>query len=85
MAWRPTQLALTWRKSLYLEWYSNANGRVVFQSTCLDVERIGERQFELTEQEWCEQANQNAEQMDCFMTQLDDALDSCGPDEDDES
>lgn len=41
----PTQ----WRKALYLEWYSNSNGRVVIQSTRLAVERLGERAFELTE------------------------------------
>lgn len=27
----------TWRKCLYFEWYSNANGRVVIQSTRLEV------------------------------------------------
>jgi hypothetical protein len=41
----PTQ----WRKALYLEWYSERNGRCVIQSTRLAVERLGERAFELTE------------------------------------
>ena len=54
--------AFTWRKCLYLEWYSNANGRVVIQSTRLEVERIGERAFELTEDLWKEQALQNADE-----------------------
>jgi hypothetical protein len=31
----------TWRKALYLEWFSNANGRVVIQSTALGVKRLG--------------------------------------------
>jgi hypothetical protein len=43
----PTQ----WRKALYLEWYSDRNGRVVIQSTRLGVERVGERAFELTEED----------------------------------
>lgn len=37
-----------WRKALYLEWYSQRNGRVVIQDTRLAVERIGQRAFELT-------------------------------------
>lgn len=66
----------TWRKSLYLEWFSNANGRVVIQSTCLAVERIGQRAFELSEQQWREQAAQNEEQIEYFLTQLADKLKS---------
>ena len=66
----------TWRKCLYLEWYSNLNGRVVIQSTRLDVERIGQRAFELTEVECHEQARQNAEEMNHFMTQLGDAMEN---------
>lgn len=64
----------TWRKCLYVEWYSNANGRVVIQSTRLEVERIGERAFELTEDQWKEQALQNADELGHFMAQLGDAL-----------
>lgn len=64
----------TWRKCLYLEWYSNANGRVVIQSTRLEVERIGERAFELTEEQWKEQALQNADELGHFMAQLGEAL-----------
>lgn len=36
------------RPALYLEWYSDRNGRVVIQDTRLGVERIGQRTFELT-------------------------------------
>lgn len=39
----------TLRKALYLEWYSRSNGRVVIQDTRLGVERVGQRSFELTE------------------------------------
>ncbi len=62
------------RKSLYLEWYSHANGRVVIQDTRLAVERIGERAFELTEEQWIEQAKQNGEEIQYFMEQVNDAL-----------
>lgn len=40
----PTDL----RPALYLEWYSDRNGRVVVQDTRLGVERLGRRTFELT-------------------------------------
>ena len=63
-----------WRKCLYLEWFSNSIGRVVIQSTRLEVERLGERAFELTEAQWREQANQNWAELDYFMVGLDDSL-----------
>ena len=66
----------TWRKCLYLEWYSNYNGRVVIQSTRLAVQRVGERSFELTEQQWAEQQRQNCQEMDFFLTQLGDSLEN---------
>lgn len=72
----------TWRKCLYLEWFSNHNGRVVIQSTRLEVERLGERAFELTEKEWQEQQRQIQQEMNFFMTQLGDALESESRDED---
>lgn len=71
----------TWRKCLYLEWFSNTNGRVVIQSTRLEVERIGERAFELTEEQWREQAKQNQNEMHFFMTQLGEAFSHSSPDE----
>lgn len=71
----------TWRRCLYLEWFSNANGRVVIQSTRLEVERLGKRAFELTEEEWQEQAKSNAEELNHFMAQLGDVLRTNEPDE----
>jgi hypothetical protein len=71
----------TWCKCLYLEWFSNANGRVVIQSTRLEVERIGERAFELTEHEWKEQQRQNIEELKHFIAQLGEALENSEPDE----
>lgn len=64
----------TLRKALYLEWFSNKNGRCVVQSTRLAVQRIGKRAFELTAEEWAEQAKRNSDEMDHFLLQLADAL-----------
>ena len=50
------------------------NGRIVIQCTRLTVERIGERAFELTEQQLIEQTKQNHAEMSFFMCQLGDAL-----------
>ena len=72
----------TWRKCLYLEWFSHRNGRVVIQSTSLAVERLGERAFELTEEQFVEQAKQNSEEMNYFMFQIGDALTDISPEDD---
>lgn len=72
----------TWRKCLYLEWFSNHNGRALIQSTRLEVERIGERAFELTEEQWREQHHQNQQEMHYFMTQLGEALGNDGFEDD---
>ncbi len=72
-----------WRKCLYLEWYSNNNGRVVIQSTRLEVERLGERAFELTEEQYREQALRNAEELHHFMLQLGDAIEDSPLEDDD--
>lgn len=72
----------TWRKCLYLEWFSHRNGRVVIQSTRLAVERLGERVFELTEVQYAEQAKQNSEEMNYFMFQIGDALTDIAPEDD---
>ncbi len=74
----------TWRKCVYLEWFSHRNGRVVIQSTRLAVQRVGERAFELTEEQWVEQAKQNSEEMTYFMHQLGDGLSDKSPDDDQE-
>ena len=61
-------------RALYLEWFSNNNGRVVIESTCLSVERLGERAFELTKEQALEQAKRNHEEMEFFMYQIADTL-----------
>jgi hypothetical protein len=71
--------ATSLRQALYLEWFSHRNGRVVIQSTSLAVERIGERSFELTEEQWQEQAKQNEEEMGYFTYRIADALENSGP------
>ena len=68
--------ATTLRKALYLEWFSNNNDRVVIQSTRLAVERIGERTFELADEEWVEQARRNNDEMGFFMHAIGDALEN---------
>ncbi len=57
---------------------------LVIQSTRLEVERLGQREFELTEAEWQEQARQNAGVMSHFMNQLGDALEDATSDEDED-
>ena len=64
---------------------SHRNGRVVIQSTRLSVERLGERAFELTDEQWTEQAEQNHEEMAFFMHQIGDALDRLTTQDADES
>ena len=66
----------TWQKALCLEWFSNKNGRVVVQSTRLAVRRQGDRAFELTDEQWADQARKNSEEMSHFMLQLGDAIES---------
>ena len=53
-----------WRKALYLEWYSDRNGRVVIQSTRLGVERLGERAFELTAEDLRRKADEAQRELD---------------------
>jgi hypothetical protein len=66
----------TLEKALYLEWYSNKNGRVVVQSTRLAVRRLGDRAFELTDEQWAQQSRHNSEEMSHFMLQLGDAIEN---------
>ena len=56
------------RKALYLEWYSSHNGRVVIQDTRLGVERLGERAFELTD----EDLRKKHEENELALEELDD-------------
>ena len=64
----------TMRKCVYLEWYSNRNGRVVIQSTRLEVRRRGDRAFELTEDQWRDQVRRNNDELQYFLAQAADRL-----------
>ena len=55
------------------------------QSTRRAVERTGERAFELTNEQWLEQATQNREEMAYFMNQIGDALGRGDDDDSDEN
>lgn len=57
------------RKALYLEWYSDRNGRVVIQDTRLGVERIGERAFELTEEDLARKREEAEQAVEEFAAQ----------------
>lgn len=74
------EVPTTLRTGIYLEWYSNLNGRMVIQCTRLAFEKIGQQSFVLTEAEVAEQARRNAEEMSHFMGQVEDVLGL--PDED---
>ena len=53
----------------------------MIESTSLEVERIGERAFVMSEDEWKAQARQNCEEFNYFMAQLGDAIQAIEPDE----
>ena len=59
--------------SLYLEWFSEANGRVVIESADYQVE-ISAPEWQMTPQENEERARQAAAGMDDFMQKLTDAI-----------
>ena len=67
---RPTR----WANGLYLEWFSEANGRVVIESTDYEL-KISEPEWRLTPQEEAERAEQAAAGMDEFMRRLTEAID----------
>jgi hypothetical protein len=59
--------------SLYLEWFSEANGRVVIESASYDL-AISTPEWRLTPEEETERATQVAEGMVDFMKRLTDAV-----------
>lgn len=62
-----------WANCLYLEWFSEANGRVVIESTDYKV-TISEPEWRLTPQEDEERARQAASGMGDFMRKLTEAI-----------
>jgi hypothetical protein len=61
--------------SLYLEWFSEANGRVVIESADYDL-AISAPEWRMTPEEEAERAKQAAADMADFMKRLNDALET---------
>ncbi len=59
-----------WGNSLYLEWYSQQNGRVVIESADYVLTLEGEASWEMSEAEEYAQRGSNAEAMTGFMNRL---------------
>jgi hypothetical protein len=63
-----------WANSLYLEWFSEYNGRVVIESADFALTVIGEAAWEATPAEEEEQHRRNAAAMSAFMGSLAEAV-----------
>jgi hypothetical protein len=59
-----------WGNSLYLEWFSARNGRVVIESASFDLKIDGEAAWEMTEDEEIEQRKANGAAITGFMERL---------------
>ena len=65
----PGKESLPWGNSIYLEWFSERNGRVAVESTQYEVES-SERMWTMTEEQEKEQRKRNHQAMDQFMNSL---------------
>jgi hypothetical protein len=63
-----------WGNSLYLEWFSAANGRVVIESASYELTVVGEAAWEMNEDEERIQQQANGEAMVQFMERLGKAV-----------
>lgn len=63
-----------WGNSLYLEWFSEFNGRVVIESATYTLKIAGEPAWEMTETEEDAQKRANAGAMGDFMAKLGEAV-----------
>jgi hypothetical protein len=59
-----------WGNSLYLEWFSARNGRVMIESSSFDLKVGGESAWEMSEEEEIEQRKANGAAMTGFMDRL---------------
>ena len=59
-----------WANSLYLEWFSLRNGRVVIESADYTLEVVGEATWEMNEAEEIEQRKANEQAMTGFMDRM---------------
>lgn len=71
-----------WGNSLYLEWHSERNGRVVIESAEFELKVIGEAAWEMTEAGEEQQRQANGEAMTGFMDRLAKAFEAEANDED---
>jgi hypothetical protein len=62
-----------WANCLYLEWFSDANGRVVIESADFEL-KISEPEWRLTPEEDTERASQASSGMDDFVQRLTEAV-----------
>ena len=63
-----------WGNSLYLEWFSEFNGRVVIESASFELKVVGEPAWEMTDAEEETQRRANAAAMGGFMDKLGEAV-----------
>ena len=73
-----------WSSSLYLEWFSERNGRVVIESTDYQLELEPHGAWTMDEAEEAEQQVANARALTTFMERLAGAAGAADPDDDDE-
>lgn len=62
-----------WGNSLYLEWFSERNGRVVIETVAFDLKVVGEPAWEMSEAGEEEQRKANGDAMTGFMDRLGEA------------
>jgi hypothetical protein len=71
-----------WGNSLYLEWFSETNGRVVIETAHYQLEMDGEPAWAMTEQEEAGQRSKKSEAMMHFMERLGGAAGAAPTDKD---
>lgn len=59
-----------WANALYLEWFSETNGRVVIESTSYELALAGEAAWSMTEEEEVKQREENQRALSRFMERL---------------
>ena len=72
-----------WRNSLYLEWFSLRNGRVVIESTGYELRILGEAEWEMSQEEEEAQRRANGDAIKRCMNRLIGAVATAESDEDD--
>jgi hypothetical protein len=68
-----------WGNSLYLEWFSEHNGRVVVESAGFELKIIGEAEWAMTEKDEIEQRKANGVALTGFMGRQAEAMNDAKP------